>query len=121
MPSPDEPTPWEIVRRITGIEDDLKEQERRNTDGYRNLAHQLNQTRESADRKFVRKDVWVEARKADGAITADINSDVQDLKADRKSDVAFRRQVQLGLAIAAISSMTAIAIAVFTLLARAPT
>lgn len=118
MPSPDEPTPWEIVRRITGLEDDLKDQERRSTEGYRNLAQQLHDAKESADRKFVRKDVWTEARKADGAVTADLASDVLDLKADRKSDVAFRRQVQLGLAIAAISSMTAIAIAVFTLLAR---
>lgn len=104
---PDEPTNWEIVRRLAELENDQKEYERR-----------LSDAKELGDSKYLRKDVWIEARKADAAVVADQADDIRAIKDDRKADAAFRRQVQLALIIAAIGLMGSFALAIFTLLTR---
>lgn len=106
MPA-DEPSNWEIVRRLDEVAGDFKDLERR-----------LSEAKEHGDAKYLRKDLYAEARKLDSTVVADVASDVRELRDERKADAAFRRQVQLGLAIAAIGVMSSFAIAVFTLLTR---
>lgn len=101
-PSPDEPTPWEIVRRITGIEGDVKDLERRQAEHARDAEERLSKAKDASEAKYVRRETWSEARKFDQAVAADTAKDVQELKDARTFDVGWRRQVMLALGIAFI-------------------
>lgn len=117
-PIGDRPSLWEIVRRIGLVED------------------RLDHARENASRTYLRRETWEEARRGDGLVTANLATDIADLRAGkadnsrvdavvervedlegtRASDTTFRRQVQLALALAAITSMVAIGLAIVPLL-----
>lgn len=106
MPA-DEPSNWDIVRRLNALEDDQK-----------HLEKALAEAKERGEEKYVRRDFWNEARKFDQAVVANLADEVSAIKEDRKGDAGFRRQMWLALAIAAIGLMGSVAVALFGLLTR---
>lgn len=104
---PDEPTLGEVLRRL----DDLISK-------VGDLAKELKEDRASAAATFVRQDVYVAQRLADQAVVADLNGDIQAVKADRAKDSDWKRQQNLSLAVMAITVLVSIALAIANFVAR---
>lgn len=94
MPPPSEPSPHELMRMLEAISREM-----------RDVVQRLDRVVRDAGETYVRKDVYDARHKA-------LREDVEELKQQRQGDTAFRRQMWLALAIAAIGNMIAIALAV---------
>jgi len=81
------------------------------------LANQIQQDRDRADIRFVPRGEWREGRETDRSRVIDIAADVADLKKQAEADRTFRRQVLLGVALAAFSAIISVGTAVMSLLA----
>lgn len=118
MPQADEPTIGEVIRRLDSIAAQLTE-----------VVREIKDDRSTNAKTFVRQDVYHTQRVADQAIVANFHADLGVLKTDferelgtvkaeRSSDVAFRRQVILGFTIAGIGWLASVALFVANILAR---
>jgi hypothetical protein len=117
-PSNDEPTMGEILRRLDQTAAQLA-----------NIVERLERRDTYIEENFVRQRVWVEARKGDQAMVANLNqdiavekserlADVKTLRDERKSDANWRRQQNLSVAILAITTLVSIALTITNLVAR---
>lgn len=77
-------------------------------DAYSSLARDIHHL----DEKFLPRREWVESRKADQAMVANLNQDIGELRSSRNADAGFRRQVWLTMGALAISTMVTIVIAI---------
>ena len=102
-----EPTLGEVMRRLDEVAKQLGR-----------MANEMREDRQQNAATFVRQDVYIAQRHADQAVVADLHGDIRTVKDERKQDQASRRQIWLSLGIAALSTVTAIALAVVNLLAR---
>lgn len=100
----DEPTLGEVVRHLNRLAEQL--------DG---IVDRLERRDHYIEENFVRTRVWVEARKADQAMSANLAQDIGALQENVKIDAAWRRQVMLTLAGVTIASLVSIALAVVNL------
>lgn len=89
-----EPTLGEIMRRL----DDIASRMDR-------TASQLQNDRDRADIRFVPRGEWKEGRETDRGKIADVEKDVEELKAGNAARAAERRQFMFGLALTAITSV----------------
>jgi len=103
MPSPDEPTLGEVLRRIDGL-----------TMQVTALVSELKQDRIDAAKTYVRQDVYMAERQAGQAVVADLHGDVRKVEADLgrelrqvkedlKAEKASRRQVWLAISAMAVT------------------
>lgn len=105
---PDQPpTLGEVIRRLDTLARSLEE-----------LGKDIREDRKDAAATYVRRDLYVAERLADQTVTADLAREITAIQADRRSDAGFRRQVLLGLALAAIGSMTSVMVLVVSLVVR---
>lgn len=128
MPTEPEPTGWELRRQIERLHADLKaamdRAESHVTETglaallgrYQDQLKYLNEDL-AEERTMRRADILAEQEARKGAV-AEIREAVAEIKADRKTDAGFRRQVLLGISLAVFGSLTSIAVAVISLLAR---
>lgn len=106
-PPNSEPTLGEVLRRLDEVAKQMAD-----------MASQMREDRLQTAATYVRQDVYIAQRQADQAVVADLNGEVRSVKDERKADQASRRQIWLSLGIAALSTVTAIALAIVNLLAR---
>lgn len=111
MPSIDEPTLGEVLRRIDGL-----------TTQVTALVSELKQDRVDAAKTYVRQDVYVAEKNMQNAVVSDLNGDIQALKTDhgrelkqfkidRQNDADKRRQMWMtliGLAITTVIGLAAL-------------
>ena len=100
----DDPTLGEAVRRLDEVARRLD-----------TITQRLDRRDTYIEENFVRASVWLEARKADQAMAANLAQDIGALQETDKTDAAWRRQVMLTLAAVAIASIVSIALAVVNL------
>lgn len=105
MPDSNPPTAAELWRRL----DDVVRR-------FEDVAKDVREFRNWAERLYVPRGEWVEGRRADQGRAAAISEDVAELKAERAANQAFRRQVLLALAVAALSAVVSVSIAIAGLL-----
>lgn len=114
----DEPTLGEVYRKLNAVAEDL-----------RDVIREIKEDRQTYAATFVRQDVYQAQRIADQAVVADVAGDIRTVKADldrevtgikaeRSSEVAFRRQVLLGFAIGGIGWLLTIALFIANFVAR---
>lgn len=94
-----DPTLGEVMRRLDETATDLAA-----------VAADMKAERERTEKVYVRHDVWTEARRADRA-------EIAQLKKSMDDDAKWRRQVLLGLGLTALSSLTALGIALLNAIA----
>lgn len=93
------------------------------------LVDRLDKDRIDAAKTYVRQDVYIEARRADAAVVADLHGDIKKvetsamqridkLEADRKTDLDKRRQVWLAISAMAITIVVAVVGFIIQLTAR---
>lgn len=105
---PDQPpTIGEVIRRLDALARSIEE-----------LGKEIREDRKEAAATYVRRDLYVAERLADQTVTADLAREIGAIREDRKSDAGFRRQVLLGLSLAAIGSMTSVMVLVISLVVR---
>lgn len=104
---PDEPTLGEVIRRLDDVSRQLVE-----------LTREIKDDRSANAATFVRQDVYVAQRQADGAVVADLHGEIRTLKESRQKDSDWRRQQNLSLAVVAIGAVVSIALAIVNILAR---
>ena len=98
----DQPTLGEVVRRL----DDTVKQ-------VTGLVDRLEKRDRYVEEHFVRNAVWLEARKADQMMVANLHQDIGALNKGRENDTNFRRQIIL----AVIGAFAAGVVAIFIALA----
>lgn len=96
-----EPTPGEIVRRLDEIASWMDR-----------TSAKLDEFRNWAERLYVPRMEWVEARRAINERIDNIADDVKTLQGHEDAGATFRRQVLLALAVASFSAFVSVAIAV---------
>lgn len=97
----DDPTPAELWRRL---EDVLRR--------FEDVAKDVREFRNWAERLYVPRMEWVEARKVFDERIGNVAGRVKDLEDDSDDNRTFRRQVLLALSVAAFSAFVAVTIAV---------
>lgn len=97
-PAEDQPTLGEVVRRLDEVAKQLA-----------GIVDRLEQRDRYIEEHFVRNAVWLEARKADQMMVANLHQDIGALNKDRENDSNFRRQIIL----AVIGAFAAGVVAIF--------
>lgn len=103
----DEPTLGEVVRRLDDVTRQLV-----------GIVDRLERRDTYIEENFVRTIVYVEARKADQAMVANLAQDIGGLQKERDTDQNFRRQVLLGFAVGGVGWLLTIALFVITFVTR---
>lgn len=96
-PPPSEPTLGEVVRRLDEVSRHLD-----------SIVARLERRDTYIEENFVRQRVWIEARKGDQAIVANLAQDIGAIQQDRKTDQGWRRQMWLAIGTLAVTSLIAI-------------
>lgn len=107
-------TPAEIMRRLDDVVTKVAE-----------VAAQMSRDRESATKLYLPRETYGAdrrgdsyAREADKAAVAEVAKDVGRLESENKRNADFRRLASLGFAIAAITSLVTLSVALSNYLAR---
>jgi len=106
-----DPTPGEIIRRF---EDSTKALMEKMAD----LTAELREDRRHTAATYVRQDVYAANERANASDRAEIRKDISEVAASLEDDRKWRRNVSLALAGISISSMTAVALALFNYITR---
>lgn len=105
--SADDPTPGEIWRRMEQVSQQLAD-----------IASRLERRDTYIEENFVRSRVWIEARKADQAATANLQQDIGALQTQQETDRNWRRTANLTIAVALIGNLLTIAGLVISIVSR---
>jgi len=106
-----EPTPGEIIRRF---EDSTKALAAQMAD----LTKELREDRRHTAATYVRQDVYAANERANASDRGEIRKDVGEVRTSLDEDRKWRRNVSLALAGISLSSMTAVALALFNYITR---
>jgi len=106
-----DPTPGEIIRRF---EDSTKALMEKMSD----LTAELREDRRHTAATYVRQDVYAANERANASDRAEIRKDISEVAASLDDDRKWRRNVSLALAGISLSSMTAVALALFNYITR---
>lgn len=107
MPDLDPPHLGEVMRRLDGVVSQLSQ-----------IAAEMKQDRAEAAKTYVRQDLYIANRQADGAVVADLNGDLHALRADRDRDAQQRRQILMwlgGLTVTFLLGIAGIVVSIVTL------
>jgi multidrug resistance efflux pump len=102
-----DPTPGEVWRKIEDVARQLTA-----------IVDRLERRDTYIEENFVRQKVWLEARKADQAATANLQQDIGAIQKQQDADRSWRRQAGLAIALALVSSLLTIVGLVMTLTGR---
>lgn len=102
-----EPTLGEVVRRLDEVSRQLV-----------NIVERLERRDTYIEENFVRQRVWIEARKGDQGVVANLAQDIGALQQDRRTDAGWRRQQTLTLIVLGITTLVSIALAVANIVVR---
>lgn len=105
--SADEPTNGEVWRKLEDLTQELAK-----------VVIRLERRDTYVEENFVRRQVWVEARRADQGATANLQQDIGGFQKQAEVDRAWRRQLNLAVGVALLGGMLSTAVQVVSAVSK---